>query len=721
VGGKNPQILKPSRSQILRSTGNESQALGDAKPKMSHQPGECNNELLNSYLPVGYLQSNRPEDPSEEMRLFCPNVKGSCCSDYQLRYLMHRYMSGKLLLLKIKISLEDLFAVFTTIDKSQITSLYELNGFCFKEKSFSELDKKIIALKSANIKNITDEFFKKKLNFFKGFLCSMCSERQSVYFNILKKYNNEIQSEATISGEMCYDFISEHNLYLKIKQLIGKMRVILGSIECAVKNMDFSQEDELRKIFFKSTGRVLRSHNSESSLEGDFATISLGRGANQRLRKNKEINSEFTLKSMYNKTLSDWKVNHKSFVTHTQSDPHFINVSLVSKGEHSTLKDMKKDVDVDVMKLEIPEKKKKRKESLLLENHSDSENLFFNDDTTRRIKEKIKRIEMQKKRNQSSKSSSYKSLSNASHEERSSNSSKNDIAERSKKFNPKFKRKFQEDQMFVPSNVGTNTQLDTTNFYTKDFVAPDAETEEEESSSYLSEESYDMTFVSKRKIVDKEKEQKMKFIAKMMNKKLDSQTKRAISNLETRDQIKKFLKACILLREKSRDNFQFEEKILEANCTSFCRKNVNFTKLRLSKTFLKEIAESYDIISRILGNSADEIERNKSRNHFVLKRIFRGGSSKKSFESLKEDFMSLGVDFMKVGLTSSKGKVIQFFNYNKKGVYDFDKFFLINVRNDMGVNLYRLDFGNFGLFEGTSLLGLTQLLFLTALLWSSLN
>ena len=713
------QTPSRSKSELLKTTGSKSQALSDSKPALSHGPGECNNELLNSYMPSSYIESQKPQKPSDEMDFFCPNVKSSCCSDYQLRYLMHRYMSGKLLLLKVKISLEDLFAVFTTINKSQIMSLFEMNKFCFKEKTFTELDQVVMSLKSANIKSLTDQYFQKKLNFFKGFVCTMCSERQSVFFDVVKKKDFEIQSQATISTDMCYDYISEHSQYLKIKQLIGQMRVLLGSIECAVDNMDFDQNHELRKIFFQSHGRLLTGKNgsalsstSEDSSADQFQKVSL-KGHFRKRSRDHDQSSEFSIQSLYNKTLSDLGGHAKSYKTESVHEHNFIQVSSVSDQPKTNLSFDEKDFDQDDFKhLAIPSSFDK---TLLIETQSDSEDLFFNKNTTNRIQEKIKRIEMNKNKQNDSKLIEETSLESMSSESKSdflSNHTKIiELLSPDNRGPVQINKKFAEDEFYK-----SNDPKNTSSFMKENFVAPG--TEDEEEDSILSEESETQDFYFKKQVYDQEKESKMRFIAQLMNKKIDTQTRKAISNLETRDQIKKFLKACTLLRQRPRDGLDFEERILETNCTSFCRKNISLTKLRLSKTFLREISNSYKIMSRILGNSDDDIEKNKPKNNFVLKRVFQGNAHK-SFVSLKENFMGLGVDFEKIGLNSKKGKIIQFYNYNQKGVYDFDQFYLINVRSDMGLNFYRLDLGNFGLFNGVGAFGVQLVVFL--LMWSWLN
>lgn len=219
-----------------------------------------------------------------------------------------------------------------------------------------------------------------------------------------------------------------------------------------------------------------------------------------------------------------------------------------------------------------------------------------------------------------------------------------------------------------------------------------------------SEKLKDSVFNQEEAYFDTMDKEKLDEVLKRLRAKMDSQMGKTEQNVNIRTHNTNFMEKCMPMRDVKTRSLSYTQKLLKASCLTYCRRNIHLTRVRLSRTYFRELYEVYEILSEIvLSSDPHDIQMN-GEGAFYMRRLF-GGQDEKKFQRLKRDFKNSGLDLEEMGLRASQKKpFIGFYKYNHGGAYDFDKFYLIEITPDSGLDLYKDNKGNFGLFrsEGVS-------------------
>ena len=766
--------------------------------------GICNSKLINSYLPPDMHHFREKSQPSLDMKIFCPSVRNSCCGDHSLRYFMHLYLAKKLLLLKIKAANEDIFQLFRSINETQVSYLFNSAPTCFNHLTSGEVFEKIVGLKTAPMKKWSDFYFKRKLNFFKGFVCSICSARKSQFFDIVKLRNLEIQSMVQISENMCFDYLEEHNSIEKIKKLFGEILLILGSMNCAVKFMRIQNKHVLKQFFNSSSGRLLASNQEDKSeildqqsreslsfsgkLQQVVNKISMQDSdslfnANKLLTKvtqkrpYRKINTQFSDHLLtHEPTIVDNKIeSHPLSLDHNDTDEDFNHIGVkslshLSRSENSSnqmsnsssfrikekvpalsvvnldgyTEDESSVIDDEEMSMVMLDQTY-RPEGIYptdeMSNDS-SEKLFRDNNTVQRIKNRLQKINLpiQSRVNKDSRFKS-ENLKDVEHNIRMKDQLHNVMGH--------FKSEIQNEKLFLQPKRKKIRPKKKNRSYLKTLDRPNTEREHRESAPleltrwatdrygsmsnenrrflkmpsnldladefpiYTDDEhehrddstdsdnqsisSVNTSYMRDHAMFDSNDKTKISKIMKRLHDKLQSGQHNTEQNVTIRSHNKNFMDKCRGIRFTK--TLKYSDKLLKASCLTFCRKNMQLTKMKFSRTYFKELFEVYEILSDIVISSDSENFKLPGEGAFSMKRLF-GDQDDKKFQRLKHDFKNSGIDLEEMGLGSFKKKpILAFYKYNHGGAYDYDKFFLIEITKNSGLDLYKDNMGNFGLFN----------------------
>ena len=770
--------------------------------------GICNSKLINSYLPADMHHFRDKSQPSLDMKIFCPSVRNSCCGDHSLRYFMHLYLAKKLMLLKIKAANEDIFRLFGSINETEVSFLFNSAPTCFNHLTSQEVYDKIVGLKTAPMQKWSDLYFKRKLNFFKGFVCSICSAKKSQFFDIVKLRNSEIQSMVQISENMCFDYLEEHNSIEKIKKLFGEILLILGSMNCAVKFMRIQNKHVLKQFFNSSAGRVLATKEisrseildqqsgeslsftgklrqvvnkisvgeSESVLSGNIL-LAKKTESSPGSKINTQISDGFL---MHTPSLVDYKTESHPYsqeLNDIDEDFNHVGVKSLShlSGSENSLKEM-----THSSSFRIKEKMPvlsvinldgySEEESSLLEDeemsmvmldttyqppsnypmdqmsNDSSEKLFRDNNTVQRIKNRLQKInfpngEVLKK------DSHFKSenLRNDDENDPRENTrprdhlrnalgrfkSETQISElflqpKRRKMRPKMKNRSYIKTTDRPSTERTHRDsapIELTRWATdrdgsmtnesrrflkmpsnldlaEEFpIYTDDEHErmsDSNESDIKSISSVNTSYMREGGMFDSNDKTKIRLVMKRLRDKMQSGQHNTEQNVNIRSHNKNFMDKCRGIRFAK--TLKYSDKLLKASCLTFCRKNMLLTRMKFSRTYFKELFEVYEILSDIVISSDSENFRLPGEGAFSMRRLF-GDQDDKKFQRLKKDFKNSGIDLEEMGLGSfNKKPMLVFYRYNHGGAYDFDKFFLIEITKNSGLDLYKDNMGNFGLF-----------------------
>jgi hypothetical protein len=280
----------------------------------STEQKQCNQDLIASYIEeIKISETTTPVSPNEVMIAECPNIKMSCCSTFEIDYLLNEFDAKVQKIQKIKTLFENTVKYMNNINVNSFSKFlfHVMDKFedkCGIKHIDLQLSRNHLVMGSKQIFEKFDQVFQKRIELKSSQICEFCDYK-------LHKSLLEGSQKTILEEEICSKFLKDDGTdYIDFMNMLWELALIREGLNCVYNHMndpEYQLEQKLIKKMHIDVEQkvsiidkpILPKHSRYSQLSNDEKTMLLADGSRSIIQfYAKQVVNNFEKMNLFDRT-----------------------------------------------------------------------------------------------------------------------------------------------------------------------------------------------------------------------------------------------------------------------------------------------------------------------------------------------------------------------------------------------------------------------------------